>query len=380
MSTSFGHNALSSMSDSHRWIREFSDRGTFSDELGSLGVLVGPRKGPSRRTQDQREDYVLRRLLIAWKRRNVVQFPFTVYASRQAPKQPDFVVKDASGCWGMEVTEAGSRSHQKWMTEIEDRPTETHLIPGDGWTFQSIADQVKAAIGDKVQKFDRGWYRTMPCDLAVYNNTEDSLDEDIVARIDDPCLRGRFRTVYLVDCGGDRVYADALSSKCECIDMAADYDIDFARWIGDQVHNLRSGEWDRLDVGDLIEELDSLARRDRRSLRSHLENLFTHLLKWDFQPDKKSRSWSASIRSSCDSIGDLLQDSPSLRQMLNPEGSDVATAYARALKRAADETDMPPSRFPSQCPWSRELEAELQMLRIGTKSHLTLAALRRDFE
>ena len=310
----------------------------------------------------------------------MVRFPFTVYASRQVPGNPDFVVQDASGRWGVEVTEAGSQSHQAWMTEIEDKPAETHLVPGDGWTLPRIAEQVKAAISNKVQKFDRGWYRAMPCDLAVYNNTEDSLDDDIVSRVDDPCLRGRFRKVFLVDCGGDRVYADALSSKCECIDIAADYDTDFARWIGDQVHNLRSREWDRLDVGDLIEELDALARRDRRSLRSHLENLFAHLLKWDVQPDKRSRSWSASIRTSCDRIGDLLQDSPSLRLMLDPEGKDVATAYARARKHAADETEIPLSKFPGQCPWCRELEAELRTSRNGTRSEPTLAEFRRDFE
>ena len=310
----------------------------------------------------------------------MVRFPFTVYASGQAPGFPDFVIGDASGRWGVEVTEAGSQSHQAWNTEIEDKPAETHLVPGDGWTLSWIADQIKAAISNKVQKFDRGWYRTMPCDLAVYNNTEDSLDENIVSRIDDPCLRGRFRTVYLVDCGGDRVYADALSSKCECIDIAADYDIDFTKWIQDQVHNLRSGKWNRLDAGELIEELDSLARRDRRSLRSHLENLFAHLLKWECQPDKRSRSWAATINVSCDEIIDLLQDSPSLREVLDPDGKDVATAYVRALRRAADETGMPLSKFPGQCPWSRELEAELRRLRNGTRSEPTLAELRRDFE
>lgn len=367
------------MSDSHRWIREFSSRETFSDELGSVGAWVGPKTGPSHRTQDQKEDYVLRRLLIAWKRRNMVRFPFTVYASRQVPGNPDFVVGDASGRWGVEVTEAGSQSHQAWNTEIEDKPAETHLVPGDGWTLSWIADQIKAAISNKVQKFDRGWYRTMPCDLAVYNNTEDALDEDIVSRIDDPCLRGRFRTVYLVDCSGDRVYADALSSKCECIDIAADYDIDFTKWIQDQVHNLRSGKWVRLDVEYLVEELDAVARRDRRSFRSHLRNLFAHLLKWEFQPQRRSTSWAATINVSCDEISDLLQDSPSLRRMLDPEGEDVATAYARARGRAADETGIPLSKFPEDCPWCPELETELKKVGVAAQKEDTLAALRRYF-
>ena len=265
------------------------------------------------------------------------------------------------------------------MTKIEEIPAETHLVPGDGWTPQTIADQVKAAIRKKVQKFDKGSYAGKPCDLAVYNNTYDSLDDDIVSRLNDPCLRGRFRKVYLIDCSGDRVYADVLSSQYKCIDIAADYDVDFAKWISDQVHNLRSGEWDRLDVGDLIEELDAVAKRDRRSLRSHLSNLFTHLLKWKFQPEKRSNSWVATISVSCDEIGDLLQDSPSLRQMLDPKGEDVAKAYDRARRRAAGETEMLLSNFPNEIPWFRELEAELESRagRIEPREEPTLAALRR---
>ncbi|MCY3822211.1 MAG: DUF29 domain-containing protein [Gammaproteobacteria bacterium] len=310
----------------------------------------------------------------------MIQYPFTVYASHQGPGQPDFVVEDASSRRGLEVTEAGSQSHQARMTEIEDRPAETHLIPGDGWTLQSIADQVKGAIGRKVRKFDLGWYATMPCDLAVYNNTEDALDDDIVSRVNDACLRGRFRIVYLIDCSGERVYADVLSSKFKCIDISADYDIDFARWISDQVHSLRSGKWDRLNIENLVEELDAVARRDRRSVRSYLRNLFAHLLKWHFQPQTRSASWSATINGSCDEIGDLLQDSPSLRRMLDPKGGDVANAYSRARRVASNETGMTLSQFPDECPWFRELAEEARKAGIGTQKEPTLAALRRELE
>ena len=42
-----------------RWSRTFREEATFSHDLGSVGAWVGPRAGPARRTQDQKEDYVL---------------------------------------------------------------------------------------------------------------------------------------------------------------------------------------------------------------------------------------------------------------------------------------------------------------------------------
>ena len=64
------------------WTKTFSAAATFSDDLGSLGTWVGPRTGMAKRNQGQREDYVLRRLLVAWRRKGSLNYPFTVCASR----------------------------------------------------------------------------------------------------------------------------------------------------------------------------------------------------------------------------------------------------------------------------------------------------------
>ena len=344
------------MADPYRWTRTFANRSTFSDDLGSLGVWVGPRTGAGRRTQDQKEDYVLRRLLIAWKQRGTLRFPLIVQASDQVPHRPDFLLEDEDGRRGLEVTEAGSEAHQQLMTETARQGRESYLVSEDGYTATSIVHQLRSAIRKKVDKFDKGSYRE-PCELAVYNNTEDGLDDEIVKCVNDPSLHGPFDSVNLLDCDGNRVYTNVLSDAPQRIDIAADYDIDLARWTRDQIDFLRQGKLDRLDVENLIEELEALARRDRRELRSHLGTLFTHLLKWECQPERRGGSWASSVQNSCDEIAGLVEESPSLRQLLDPDGELVGKAYANALKRAASETGLSSTRFPPACPWRGELES-----------------------
>lgn len=321
----------------YRWTRTFSEGATFSDDLGSLGVWVGPRTGAARLTHGQKEDYVLRRLLIAWKHAGSL----TVHASDRVA--PDFLLSDADGCRGLEVTEAGREERETW------------LVSRDGWTPGHVVQPLRAAIRRKVEQFDQGAY-AQPCELAVYNDTEDALDDEVVKCVKDPGLLGRFEAVHLVDCDGTRVYADVLGDVPERIDIAADYDIDLARWARDQIDFLRQRKLERLDIENLIEELEALARRDRRELRSHLINLFTHLLKWRCQKQRRSGSGASTIENSCDEVAGLVEDSPSLRVLLHPSGDLVAKAYGAARRRAAMETGLSPDTFPDTCPWDEELE------------------------
>ena len=341
------------MAEPYRWTRTFSEGATFSDDLGSLGIWVGPRAGTARRTQGQKEDYVLRRLLIAWKRRGSLRLPLTVHASDQAA--PDFLLQDAGGCRGLEVTEAGAEAHQRRMTGMAREERETWLVSEDGWTPSHIVQQLRAAIRSKVNALDAGKY-SRPCELAVYNNTEDALDDETVKGVKEPGLLGRFEAVHLVDCDGNRVYADVLGDVPERIDISADYDVDLARWTLDQIDFMRRGQLDRLDVDNLIEELEALGRRDRRELRSHLINLFVHLLKWQCQPQRRTGSWASTIENSCDEVAGLVEDSPSLRRLLHPSGDLVGKAFVSARSRAIRETGLSAESFPDACPWDEELE------------------------
>ena len=293
-------------------------------------------------------------MLTAQNRKGLLRFPFTIHASDQTPRLPDFLIEDPNGSRGLEVTEAGDRQNQEWMTDLDRNPgTETILVPGDGWTPGHISRQIREAIERKVRKYDEGAYQANPCDLVVYNNTEDVVDDVVVNGVRDPCVAGRFGHVHLL-CG-HQVFMDVLTQNWSQIDLRQDYDIDACSWIVDQIHELR-GNWSHLDVDNLIKELDALARRDRRALGSRLENLFAHLLlKWHHQPAGRSGKLAGHIDENCARLDDLLAESPCLRNRLDPEGEAVATAYRRARSRATNETGLGMADFPTALPWRAEL-------------------------
>ncbi len=130
-----------------------------------------------------------------------------------------------------------------------------------------------------------------------------------------------------------------------------DYNSDFYLWAQQQAQLLRQSAWSQLDLENLIEEIASMGKRERRALGSYLRNVIMHLLKWQYQPQRRSTSWQASINSGRDELEVLLTDSPSL----HPQLIDlIAEEYRRARKQAALETALPLSTFPAQCPFSNE--------------------------
>jgi predicted DNA-binding ribbon-helix-helix protein len=83
------------------------------------------------------------------------------------------------------------------------------------------------------------------------------------------------------------------------------YDQDFSLWVEAQVSALKTQRYDELDLSNLLEELESLTRRDRRSLKSHLRVLLMHLLKWQFQLQKRTVSWQVTIANARQNIADI---------------------------------------------------------------------------
>ena len=87
-----------------------------------------------------------------------------------------------------------------------------------------------------------------------------------------------------------------------------------------------------------IEELiDALARSDRRALRSHLIRLMQHIIKWQVQPERRSRSWLATIRNARSEIESLREDTPSLTPAVIEEMWDVC--FRAAVNEAEGEMD-----------------------------------------
>ncbi len=74
------------------------------------------------------------------------------------------------------------------------------------------------------------------------------------------------------------------------------YTDDFYGWVEQQVQFLQDSAWDCLDIPNLVEEITSLGKRERQELKNRLGVLLGHLLKWEFQPQKRSKSWYITIR------------------------------------------------------------------------------------
>jgi hypothetical protein len=73
------------------------------------------------------------------------------------------------------------------------------------------------------------------------------------------------------------------------------YDQDFYQWTHEQAELMKAGALSQLDIPNLIEEIESMGRSEKRELRSRLTVLLMHLLKWDYQQDRRSGSWKSTI-------------------------------------------------------------------------------------
>jgi hypothetical protein len=129
----------------------------------------------------------------------------------------------------------------------------------------------------------------------------------------------------------------------------AEYERDFYSWLVEQAHLLREGRFDALDRENLAEEIESLGREQFNKLESALRVLLTHILKWDHQPRRRSRSWVLSIEAQRIQVENVLSDNPGLKSRL-PEA--IARGYRSARVEAANETGLETSAFPQTCPYS----------------------------
>jgi len=137
----------------------------------------------------------------------------------------------------------------------------------------------------------------------------------------------------------------------EPTELAELYECDYYGWTGSQARALRERKVSRLDWENLAEEVDDLGKAERHRLESHLESLLMHLLKWAYQPQRRSRSWRNSIREHRFRIQRVLRDNPSLKAKLTQVFAD---AYEAARFSTENETGLDLGTFEEKCPWRIE--------------------------
>jgi glycine/D-amino acid oxidase-like deaminating enzyme len=132
---------------------------------------------------------------------------------------------------------------------------------------------------------------------------------------------------------------------------------DETAWLDATAELVRAGRLDLIDSASLAEYLTDMAKRDRKEVTSRLVVLLMHLLKWHFQPERRSGSWQATILEQQDEL-----EGEAGSGVLRTHAEEVLpSAYAKAIRRAAAETGVPETTFPAECPYTLDqlLSADL---------------------
>ena len=129
------------------------------------------------------------------------------------------------------------------------------------------------------------------------------------------------------------------------------YETDFYQWTRDQLKILKNGEFNNLDIGHMIEEIESLGNSEKNAIESHLIILLLHLLKIKYQPTMYCKSWENSVENAKFRIKRLVEKNPSLRTKVS---EFLADAYFSARLQASSETGLETKLFPKKCPWTIE--------------------------
>ncbi len=144
------------------------------------------------------------------------------------------------------------------------------------------------------------------------------------------------------------------------------YETDFVEWADHTAELLREGKFGEVDLEHLVEEVEGLSGRDRNAVYSQLLRMIKHLVKQQIQPERRGRSWVASIINARNRIRYTIRQSPNLRRFAKNELEEI---YPEAIRDALSETGLTAQKntlgIPGKCPWSIDqlLEADPDTLR-----------------
>lgn len=131
---------------------------------------------------------------------------------------------------------------------------------------------------------------------------------------------------------------------------SSNYQQDFFAWLNEQSYLLKNKNFAKLDIENLVEELEAMGRSEQRELKSRMIVLVMHLLKWQFQPQKNGESWRKTIYEQRKQITLVLEDSPSLKIFLN-DNDWLQAVWQYAIKDAVEETGLKKTVFPAAPIW-----------------------------
>ncbi len=137
------------------------------------------------------------------------------------------------------------------------------------------------------------------------------------------------------------------------------YETDFLLWTEETIAKLKARDFDHVDLENLIEEIESLGKSDKKEIKSRLTTLLAHLLKRIYvNMPQEFNGWEWTIRNQRTDLELALMDSPSLKAIWN-EAFDIA--FRLALRNVRDEYEKKGYHIPEQWQFSREIDAMLSV-------------------
>jgi hypothetical protein len=138
----------------------------------------------------------------------------------------------------------------------------------------------------------------------------------------------------------------------------ARYDRDLYSWALEQAELLRAGRISEVDALNIAEELDDVGNEQYEKLESALRIILLHLLKWDHQPERRSRGWCSSIAVQRKRVLRVLRKNPGLKPVVQEA---ITEAYETARIEAAAQTLLEEDLFARECPyaWSEIMDREI---------------------
>ena len=128
-----------------------------------------------------------------------------------------------------------------------------------------------------------------------------------------------------------------------------EYDQDFYAWTFHNAELLRNRKFEEIDIEHIAEEIEDMGKSNKRELINRFSVLIAHLLKWQFQPIRRSKSWMLTIKHQRFEICDLLKESPSLKYEIE---SQLNHAYEKAIIITAEQTGIDETKLPKTCPFA----------------------------
>jgi hypothetical protein len=129
------------------------------------------------------------------------------------------------------------------------------------------------------------------------------------------------------------------------------YETDIVAWANEQARLVRTKQFHLLDIEHIAEEIEDVGKSEQRELASRMAVLLAHLLKWEYQPERRGSSWRDTITTQRERIARRLRKTPSLKTALT-DVDWLADAWDDGVDIAIQETGFARKVFPKTCAWT----------------------------